>query len=399
MKKTFLTLSILVLSSQQAYSVESNDKNISDFSKELSQKYDAYLQSKLKLNKVGFNLIQKAQGDNIVFEAPDYTQRETIFDLTYNPKNNLLTGKVLEKEDLSVIEPVAKKYFKNSNFKIEAFPYNDIDKDYAISNKAIADLYVKPTGIAGENLATQTRMGTPMRILEISADKKYAKVISEDDKYIAWIKRSDLIETDQKGFDKWQNSRNYIVASDIQKPYRVYSGTILNGTTQGNKISLKLPDNKMMTINKAQALNLADLSKNKDKVVLNAKNRLDLGLKRKTNYLWGGSVNENIDCSGFNQSIFRLEGIMLPRDADQQQSFTRPVAVTLDKINELKSGDLLFFSGNKNYATHTGIYIGDYKFIHSSPKGPYRGIKINSLKGGGDYDKYLQKIYFGGGRI
>ena len=155
----------------------------------------------------------------------------------------------------------------------------------------------------------------------------------------------------------------------------------------------------MMTINKAQALNLADLSKNKDKVVLNAKNRLDLGLKRKTNYLWGGSVNENIDCSGFNQSIFRLEGIMLPRDADQQQSFTRPVAVTLDKINELKSGDLLFFSGNKNYATHTGIYIGDYKFIHSSPKGPYRGIKINSLKGGGDYDKYLQKIYFGGGRI
>ncbi|RZL32838.1 MAG: NlpC/P60 family protein, partial [Pedobacter sp.] len=174
---------------------------------------------------------------------------------------------------------------------------------------------------------------------------------------------------------------------------------MLNGVAENGKVKIKLPDNKTFVVDKSQAVSVSELTKNKDKVVLNAKKRLDIGLKGKTNYLWGGSVNENIDCSGFNQSIFRLEGIMLPRDADQQQSFTKPVAVTLDKIDQLKPGDLLFFSGNRSYATHTGIYIGDYKFIHSSPKGAYRGIKINSLKGGGEYDKFLQKIYFGGGRV
>lgn len=397
MRKTILGLLVGVLFSQASYATD--NKAVDNFSKELGAKFDSYLKDSLKLNKVGFDVTQKKQGDEIILQAPDYTQRETVFNLTYNQKTNKISGQLLDEDQLDILNSVAKKYLSNVKTEVEVFPYKAIDKDYAVSNTSLSDLYVKPVDVAGENLATQTRLGTSLKILELSKDKKFAKVISEDDKYIAWIKRKDLIELDKPAYDNWKNSRNYIVTTDIQKPYKVFSGTMLNGVFENGKVKIKLPDNKTFTVDKSQAVSISELTKNKDKVVLNAKKRLDIGLKGKTNYLWGGSVNENIDCSGFNQSIFRLEGIMLPRDADQQQSFTKPVAVTLDKIDQLKPGDLLFFSGNRSYATHTGIYIGDYKFIHSSPKGAYRGIKINSLKGGGEYDKFLQKIYFGGGRV
>lgn len=428
MKKTFLSVLLILSSLQPSYAFDikeitpeknnnlialsANRENVelalSNFVKEISSTMENYLKEKLNRSKVGFSLTHKIKGDIVTFEVPEYINRDTVFDLKYNINTNSFSGKVLEESDLAVISSVIKKYFSqfNSNNElimsnVQAFPYSDTDKKYyAVSTKSISDLYVKPTGVAGDNLATQTRMGTPFKILYLSSDKKFAKVLSEDDKYIAWIKRSDLIETnDQDKYGNWINSRNYILNTDLTSPYKIYSGTILKGEKNKNAVKITLPDNKSFIIDSSKVIKLEDLSKNKDKVIQNAKKRLDLGIKGNTNYLWGGSVTQSIDCSGFNQAIFRLEGIMLPRDADQQQSFTKPVAKTLKDIAQLKPGDLLFFSGNKSYATHTGIYIGNYKFIHSSPKGAYKGIKINTLKGGGSYDKTLQSIYFGGGRI
>ncbi|PIQ28407.1 hypothetical protein COW36_04065 [bacterium (Candidatus Blackallbacteria) CG17_big_fil_post_rev_8_21_14_2_50_48_46] len=116
-------------------------------------------------------------------------------------------------------------------------------------------------------------------------------------------------------------------------------------------------------------------------------------------YLWGGTFGKTLDCSGFMQTIFRVNHVYLPRDADQQMGFTQRVGNTLAQLSELKPGDLVFFSGNRKYPTHVGLYLGKGKIIHSSPKGPYSGIKISTLQGGGEYDKFLQSIYFGGGRV
>jgi gamma-D-glutamyl-L-lysine dipeptidyl-peptidase len=115
-------------------------------------------------------------------------------------------------------------------------------------------------------------------------------------------------------------------------------------------------------------------------------------------YLWGGSVGRELDCSGFLQTVYRACGTQLPRDADQQQAYSRPVAPTLDKIDQLQVGDLIFFSEKREYADHIGMFIGDGKFIHCSSGGPYPGVKINTLVGGGEYDKKLQAMYYGAGR-
>lgn len=399
MKKTIFSL-LIIFFSRNSYALDNENKILNDFSKELSEKEESYLKEKLKRTKVGFNLSYKKNGDVVKFEVPDYINRETVFELEYNIKTNLFNGKFLQESELLLFNSIANKYFKELNSSsINTFPYNK-DNNYAISNKPISDLYVKPILIAGDNLATQTRIGTPFKILDISKDKAFFKVLSEDDGYIAWVKKDDLIEISNKNdYENWKNSRNYIVNTDINSPYKIYSGSILRGEKLNNSVKIFLPDNKNFILDIKNTVKLSDLTKNKDNVIQNAKKRLELGLNGKTNYLWGGSVTQDIDCSGFNQSIFRLEGIMLPRDADQQQSFTKPVAKTINQISELRAGDLLFFSGNRKYATHTGVYIGNYKFIHSSPKGQYRGIKINTLKDGGEYDKFLQKIYFGGGRL
>ena len=110
-------------------------------------------------------------------------------------------------------------------------------------------------------------------------------------------------------------------------------------------------------------------------------------------YLWGGTCVPQLDCSGFTQMVYRLNNVLLPRDADQQYQFGEVIPE-----QEMKAGDLIFFSKNGKRPTHIGIYLGERRYIHSSPSDP-SGIKINDLDGTTEYEKYLRKIYFGSCRI
>ncbi len=83
-------------------------------------------------------------------------------------------------------------------------------------------------------------------------------------------------------------------------------------------------------------------------------------------YLWGGTSSFGFDCSGFTQMIMRSRGINMPRDADQQASWTGVGAV---ERKDLQSGDLLFFGSSPKDISHTGMYIGDGKFIHDTTNG------------------------------
>jgi hypothetical protein len=96
-------------------------------------------------------------------------------------------------------------------------------------------------------------------------------------------------------------------------------------------------------------------------------------------YLWGGTVGPNYDCSGLMQAAFVAAGIWLPRDAYQQEAFTKPISITV-----LEAGDLVFF-GTAEKATHVGLYLGDNRYIHSSGQAQGRnGIGIDVLSEEGD---------------
>ncbi|NUN65617.1 C40 family peptidase [Pseudanabaena biceps] len=93
-------------------------------------------------------------------------------------------------------------------------------------------------------------------------------------------------------------------------------------------------------------------------------------------YLWGGTVTPNYDCSGLMQAAFAAAGVWIPRDAYQQETFGEPVS-----LDQVQSGDLLFF-GTPVKATHVGIYIGNNEYIHSSGKEHgHNGIAISAIAG------------------
>jgi hypothetical protein len=80
-------------------------------------------------------------------------------------------------------------------------------------------------------------------------------------------------------------------------------------------------------------------------------------------YTWGGVSSYGFDCSGFTQMLVRQRGIIMPRDAGAQASWSRAVPV---ERKDLQPGDLLFFGASLGKITHTGMYIGNGEFIHDT---------------------------------
>jgi cell wall-associated NlpC family hydrolase len=109
-------------------------------------------------------------------------------------------------------------------------------------------------------------------------------------------------------------------------------------------------------------------------------------------YLWGGTTPKGFDCSGFVQTVFRLNGHSLPRDACQQ--FQRGGDIC--SKSELAAADLLFFkAAGADRITHVAIHLAGGQFIHCSDF-----VRINSFnRSAGDYDASLEAQYVGAKKI
>ncbi len=89
-------------------------------------------------------------------------------------------------------------------------------------------------------------------------------------------------------------------------------------------------------------------------------------------YVSGGtSLTNGADCSGFVQTVFAVFGIKLPRTTDVQAKVGTGVS-----IEEIEVGDMVSY-GYNGIASHSAIYIGDGKIVHSST--PETGIRIDRI--------------------
>lgn len=112
------------------------------------------------------------------------------------------------------------------------------------------------------------------------------------------------------------------------------------------------------------------------------------GLKlRGAPYRFGARAGSGYyDCSLFTQTVFRENGIYLPRNSRQQYNY-------VDKIrtSEIRKGDLVFFDTKQDgRIDHVAIYMGDRNLLHTYKKGI--GVTVTKV------NSYWSSRYVGAGR-
>jgi cell wall-associated NlpC family hydrolase len=95
-------------------------------------------------------------------------------------------------------------------------------------------------------------------------------------------------------------------------------------------------------------------------------------------YLWGGKTILGVDCSGFVQTVFKLFGVKLKRDAWQQAQ----QGETITSLSSAKEADLAFFQNEEGRIVHVGIVMEYQQIIHAAGK-----VRIDGLTSEGIINK------------
>jgi cell wall-associated NlpC family hydrolase len=95
---------------------------------------------------------------------------------------------------------------------------------------------------------------------------------------------------------------------------------------------------------------------------------------RGTPYRNGGTDPRGFDCSGFVAYVFGQHGVALPRTVEDLYRSGEPV-----DAQDIRPGDLVFFSTTDAGATHVGMAIGGDEFVHApSSAGVVRVERLSS---------------------
>lgn len=111
-------------------------------------------------------------------------------------------------------------------------------------------------------------------------------------------------------------------------------------------------------------------------------------------YEWAGTDSSGFDCSGFTQYVYKQCGIDIPRTSGDQYN-DKQQHEKITNINQLKPGDLVFFTGSNGtplFPGHVGIYVGNGKMIHAPSSGKTITDKTNITTG------YYKDKFVGGSR-
>ncbi|MEN8816599.1 MAG: C40 family peptidase [Nonlabens sp.] len=230
---------------------------------------------------------------------------------------------------------------------------------YGICPISIAPLRLE-TSDASE-MVSQVLYGEIFKILE--SRKKWSKIRLAHDKYEGWIDNKQFTEIEAEEYHSLLD-KEHVFSNDLIA-HLTHQDHTLSTVTIGAQVSSSIFLKDSFQIDQSKGI------KNKTQLVDNALLFLN------TPYLWGGRSPLGIDCSGFTQLIYRLNGYQLLRDASEQAT----QGEVLSFIEESEPGDLAFFDNNEGKITHVGIIMSDNYIIHAHGK-----VRIDRLDQSGIFN-------------
>jgi len=178
--------------------------------------------------------------------------------------------------------------------------------------------------------------------------KGWYNIVTEFDGYTGWL------EKDPAGLEEKGSERQKTII--LREPYNIFAfhseRLIL---CAGSEIPAS--DGKIYLDQKEYTVE-TDLFPRADSIITDAIKFINAP------YLWGGRTIFGMDCSGFIQILFKINGVKLPRDAKDQAS----TGTEVKDIKDMLPGDVMFFKNEGGKIVHTGLFMGDGKIIHASKK-------------------------------
>jgi len=274
-----------------------------------------------------------------------------------------------------------------------------IKKPWGLVTISVCNMRTEPSN--GAEMATQPLMGTPVKILDRDGGWLF---VQTPDSYLGWTGDDAITELSDNEMIAWKGSDRVIFLENtgvITDSYNqtvsdIVLGCVLKKTGEEKEFyKVVLPDGREGRIRKNDASDFRVWAEKAEPQadLMVAFARTMMG----TPYLWGGTSTKAVDCSGFTKTIYLTGGLILARDASSQYRYG--IERSIDNgCDSLAAGDLLFFGriqDGKKRITHTGMYIGDTEFIHSSGM-----VRINSLDSTRvNYSRYRATTLLGARRI
>ncbi|OEK07647.1 hydrolase Nlp/P60 [Flavivirga aquatica] len=230
---------------------------------------------------------------------------------------------------------------------------------YGICNLSIVPLRNEPTDTS--ELVSQVLYGDIFKILE--QRKNWSKIRIAFDSYEGWVDNKQYFEINENQYKSLHKETPKLsldlvefIQDNNEQLYPILLGSSLNG------ISL---------LNHKYDGDFIKKKRTKENLIQTA------FLYLNTPYLWGGKTPFGIDCSGFTQMVYKLNGYKLLRDASQQAV----QGEALSFIEESEPGDLAFFDNNEGAIIHVGLIMKDNYIIHAHGK-----VRIDRLDHSGIYN-------------
>jgi len=234
----------------------------------------------------------------------------------------------------------------------------------------LAAVAVREAPSAKSQMVNQLLFGELITINDTKGD--WLLIETVDDRYAGWVCRNEIKKLSDSEFTGLNDSERFYLhtlsaqvrAKDAIIP--VFRGSQFHGWEEGTFTVAGESFYYKKAVHKIPA------EVGSREVLSVAANYLSVP------YLWGGRSPMGIDGAGLVQMAYKMNGIMLPRDAAQQINKGEQVMF----VEAAEPADLAFFENKEGVINHVGIILGNNKILH-----PWGKVRIDTIDHQGIFNK------------